>query len=686
MPEANVKPVTPLAPHTGPKSASTVPLSMVIFLGVMAILTVVVGGFIARFPWQLIVLLVAFELALLLRFTVGPGFSRILTRPRHFVGPLYFWEVIRFARRGRSILLRTTYALLLAAGLCVIYAQFFTGGNVLDLLEDAGRRISLQALADYSRSFVMSTLLLQGAAVLILTPPYIASAISEEKERGTLELLFTTHLHDHEIILGKLLARVTHLAGILLAGLPILSLAQLWGGVDFLVLAAMTVVTLASLISYGSICILISVQSRHTWAAILTSYLVLAGVATCCGCVPLIHLASPLGLIAELYSQMGGRPGVGTLLSSAMGGDQLSVTAVLVGQYVVVHGIIALVCLTWAAREVRSTARLTPPKALPRVERIGGWDPVPEPTLPELLARRAPLGGRKYPISDRPLLWKEMHHGAVGSGRAFLLDMLTLLFAVFLIIEFVLLLMIGAGAGDHGFANFLNSVDHFINPSVRVVTVVLGLLFAIAVAFRAAGTFSTERDQKTLDSLLLLPVSRREILFTKWLGSILRMRRLIALLLLLWGFGMLTTALHPLAVLALAVAMAIHIALLAAIGVWLSLVCRNTVSAYFAMALMLLLLFLGSWLVLLNTSSGPATTTLMQWVERFLEVGLNPLSTWWVLSEGLVQGQNMLILRPPRFLQSMAVAGLGLVLFTLLGLLVWFAAEQRLNTTLRRKG
>ena len=53
----------------------------------------------------------------------------------------------------------------------------------------------------------------------------------EEKERDTLRLLFTTPLLDREIVLGKLLGRLTHLGTVILAGLPILSLIPIWGGV-----------------------------------------------------------------------------------------------------------------------------------------------------------------------------------------------------------------------------------------------------------------------------------------------------------------------------------------------------------------------------------------------------------------------------------------------------------------------
>src|SRR5207253_8953302 len=106
-------------------------------------------------------------------------------------------------------------------------------------------------LAYFAERIVLTLLVLQAGAVLALTPAYVAGAIAEEKERGTLELLCTTQLRSHEIVLGKLFARLVHLTGLLLTGLPILCLALFWGGVDpHLVLAAFAVTGL-TLLSIG---------------------------------------------------------------------------------------------------------------------------------------------------------------------------------------------------------------------------------------------------------------------------------------------------------------------------------------------------------------------------------------------------------------------------------------------------
>ena len=134
---------------------------------------------------------------------------------------------------------------------------------------EAGQSVPLAQLAHFAGSFAVVILALQGVAVLLLTPAYLAGAIAEERERRTLELLFTTHLTDREVVLGKLFSRLTHLAGVLLAGLPVLSMLQLWGGVSLSVLLAGFAVTGLTLLSVGGVSMLCSVLCRTSLGAVI---------------------------------------------------------------------------------------------------------------------------------------------------------------------------------------------------------------------------------------------------------------------------------------------------------------------------------------------------------------------------------------------------------------------------------
>ena len=72
-----------------------------------------------------------------------------------------------------------------------------------------------------------------GALVVVaLTPAFTAAAITDEKERKTLDFLLVTDLSTREIVFGKLAARAGALFTLVLAGLPILSLIQFFGGIE----------------------------------------------------------------------------------------------------------------------------------------------------------------------------------------------------------------------------------------------------------------------------------------------------------------------------------------------------------------------------------------------------------------------------------------------------------------------
>ena len=87
--------------------------------------------------------------------------------------------------------------------------------------------------------------------MLLLTPAYVAPAIAEEKERRTLEYLFTSDLRNREIVLGKLAVRLGHIVLYILAGLPILCLTMRFGGVSIERILFAYILALGSMVATG---------------------------------------------------------------------------------------------------------------------------------------------------------------------------------------------------------------------------------------------------------------------------------------------------------------------------------------------------------------------------------------------------------------------------------------------------
>jgi hypothetical protein len=169
-----------------------------------------------------------------------------------------------------------------------------------------------------------------------------------------------------------------------------------------------------------------------------------------------------------------------------------------------------------------------------------------------------------------------------------------------------------------------------------------------------------ERERRTLVGLLALPTDRAAVVNAKWLGGVLRFRLLGACLAAVWTGGLLTGALHPAAVPLLALAIAVHLAFVASLGGWLSLVCRKTLWAYLGMALVLLLIVVGPWAELLYNKPPGGGWGGQGWGSNLAQVGLDPPRTWWFLEFGWTDFRELLEASSPlRAPLGTSLAGLG---------------------------
>ena len=102
-----------------------------------------------------------------------------------------------------------------------------------------------------------------------------AGTIAQERERRTIEYLFASTLSNAEIVLGKLLARLIHVGYLVLAGMPILFIAMLMGGIAPEAIVLLTIVTLSTALTVSIISITVSVWSARAREAVVRAYLVI---------------------------------------------------------------------------------------------------------------------------------------------------------------------------------------------------------------------------------------------------------------------------------------------------------------------------------------------------------------------------------------------------------------------------
>ena len=115
----------------------------------------------------------------------------------------------------------------------------------------------------------------------LMTPAFAAGAITGEKERKSYEMLLASPLRPGAIVLGKLLASLSHLALLIVASLPIVLLCLPLGGVSFQEVLAAYVVLLVSVFAFGMISLACSSYFKRTSASLVVSYLLILPLALC---------------------------------------------------------------------------------------------------------------------------------------------------------------------------------------------------------------------------------------------------------------------------------------------------------------------------------------------------------------------------------------------------------------------
>src|SRR5438128_3687512 len=287
-------------------------------------------------------------------------------RGEHLLGPHFYFDLVRLARHKGLIRLRIAYALVLLGGLCFLYGRYFGRLDPWAMLFLPGPELKPNALAGFAESFAHTFFMLQIAAVLVLTPAYIGPAIAAERDKRGLDLLRCSPLSEREVVVGKLASRLVHLAGVLLTGLPILSLVQFFGGVDMNLLLAGFVVTGFTLLSVGGVTILVSSFSTTAWAAVLEAYVVTFFVMGCLFIGLAGFFAGTAGMSVSPLTM---------LLEWRDASERWGAVAI----FGVLHGTIGVFAIFWAINHLRMerSAQRNGPEAAANVLR-----PRLEPTLP----------------------------------------------------------------------------------------------------------------------------------------------------------------------------------------------------------------------------------------------------------------------------------------------------------------
>lgn len=574
-------------------------------------------------------------------------------------GPALGFDLIRQARRPRAIGIRFGFALCLFGLIALVFLAEFSGSASLPSLLAPNMQLPQQALTSLTDRFVALILTAQGIVLALLTPAYVGGCIAEERQRRTLDLLFTTQLTDRELLLGKLTSRLVQLFAVWIAGLPILALMQLWGGVNLISILFSFAATALTVVMIGAVSLCVSTRSESVARAVGQSYLaalMLSGFGAC--------LFTPLNLALA-----GALRWSWALLGL---GYPLLVSAVSLG--------LAWRRLRPEARDLKEAAlRPVPVRQRPSRPAVPVLKArlLPEPEAPNaavplvhqavLLDDAPPRPARRSssmpaeddaeetrrpppplpPLTGDPVVWKDMHLGVGASlrqRRGATVSGCALFFVGFICFAILMMLVTLADDGDP------NGPRAVLLGLARVVLILSALVSVSAVLFSAARSIVSEKEADTLLSLLTTPYTLRRLLWAKWRGALLRHRLELHILLVVAGSVTALGLVHPASAAVFLLFAGANIALAASLGLFISQGSRTLTSANFTAGLLLVLLAIAFSLLLAfegaakgrNNETSPLLLLLLSFVD--------PMRLWWETAQGWPQWNAALATRDVGFL------------------------------------
>jgi ABC-type transport system involved in multi-copper enzyme maturation permease subunit len=177
--------------------------------------------------------------------------------------PLLVKELRGRMRGARAFVVLTVYLLLLSCFTSLIYYAYTRSSSTPG---------SGPQMAYLGKTIFSSVVLIELFLVSFITPAFTAGAISGEREHRTYEVLRTTLLPARRLVSGKLTSALTYVFLLILAALPLESLAFMLGGVVVEELVLALVVLLVTAFAFASMGLFCSSLARTTLVSTVLSY------------------------------------------------------------------------------------------------------------------------------------------------------------------------------------------------------------------------------------------------------------------------------------------------------------------------------------------------------------------------------------------------------------------------------
>ncbi|MGH7200147.1 MAG: ABC transporter permease [Planctomycetaceae bacterium] len=398
-------------------------------------------------------------------------------------GPIFSREALTSPRRLRHFLVRAGYV-------AALFLLMWTAKQVTVGFQDV---YGAGELARFGSLVFQIFSLIQLSLALFFALVFSAANVAQEKDRRTLTLLLMTDLRDRELVLGKLGASLLLVGVLLAASLPVFVFLQFLGGVTLGQIFRVFALCAAAAIAAGSWGSLVAFWREKTFQTLAISVL---GLVLFLGAVEGVVLLSGdtsavgwwVGLLDPYRSLLMVLDPFGGAEADVLGLDPAWWSVLLmVALAVVLNGLAILRLRVWnPSRAVYESVRLQ--------ARQDAEDDA------AVVARK-----RTRAVWSNPVLWREIRTRAYGRKTV-------LIKLAYLVLAAAAVYRLWQAGGDGEL--LLGAI-----APAGVAFVGLGVLSLMLINAQAVTALTTERDEKTLEPLLMTDMTAKEFIYGK-LGGI----------------------------------------------------------------------------------------------------------------------------------------------------------------------
>jgi len=486
-------------------------------------------------------------------------------------GPIFSKELRTSARQKRNYALRSVYVLILT--IVVMLVWYASTAHM--------PRNPIYGMAQMSRVGVELLAVIgfvQFIAFQLISPVLTCTAISDEINHNTLGGLMMTPISAMQIVTGKLFSRLLTMVLLVSTSLPLLAIIRVFGGIEWSLVLAIVALTLCSALFSAAVSLTYSIFHRKAYAAIIMTYISLLTVYLL---IPLMltaaenrlrssqtipkffqvinPFASMIVIMEQAFNPIRGvMPG--TSPYPGLLAPHIQCIMLLSGTFILVvfcSALVRRIALRLAAGEAAmpSFPELFDKSNLISVTIVDENTGKTESHDLDVADCRPPR-----PVSDHPVLWKEIHSPIMGTPKRQLI---------------LILFTAGALAWTYVHTWRGNAREEFHT----LYTVTFKLISLVGAAIYSAITITGEKEASTLEALLTTPLTARDIVYGKALGVVKRLWAVFALFFIHIAFFTMLGKVHPLALLYMLLLLPAPIFFLIGLGTFITAHVKRTTTA-----------------------------------------------------------------------------------------------------------